>query len=185
MSNLIEPNLHPLIVHFAVAFLMAGPVLLFISAMRGKRSGVKSAGDWMLTLGIVAILAAIGAGLQAYYTVQHDEPSHVAMTDHRNWAIVTAVIFILFGIWRYLRRNHVPSIQFATLLFVPVVLLVITGWKGGHLVYYYGLGVSNLPDVMSDGHAHDHGEKQEKMFDDNEGTAHSKSVEHRQENHEH
>lgn len=47
--------------------------------------------------------------------------------------------------------------MFTTLLLTPVILLGITGWKGGHLVYQYGIGVASLPQVSGDGHDHDHG----------------------------
>ena len=158
MTALFEPNLHPLVVHFAIAFLVAGPAFLLIAAMRphAQKGGIQAAGDWMFTLGLVSALIAVGAGLQAYYSVPHDGPSHAAMTDHRNWALVTTGSFTGFGIWRYLRRKATPSVLFSFLLLVPVALLGVTGWKGGHLVYHYGLGVANLPVVSGDGHDHEH-----------------------------
>ncbi len=160
MMSLVEPNLHPLIVHFAIALLITGPIFLVIAALRpnSQRDGIQVAGDWMFFLGLVSALAAIGAGLQAYYSVQHDGPSHAAMTDHRNWAFVTAGLFLAFGVWRYLKRNLRPSTLFAVLLLIPVTMLGVTGWKGGHLVYSYGLGVSSLPAATGDGHDHEHAE---------------------------
>lgn len=88
MGNLIEPNLHPMIVHFTLAFLITGPILLLIFSFTGKdiswRENIRIAGDWMFALGLVSAIAALAAGFQAYYSVNHDGPSHVAMTDHRN-----------------------------------------------------------------------------------------------------
>ncbi len=56
----------------------------------------------MLALGTVAVIIAVAAGLQAYYSVGHDGPSHVAMTDHRNWAFVTCGAFLVFALVRVL-----------------------------------------------------------------------------------
>jgi uncharacterized membrane protein len=157
MNELIEPNLHPLIVHFVIAFLITGPLLLFVSTMisESRRASIQLVGDWMLALGAVAVIAAVAAGLQAYYSVGHDAASHAAMTDHRNWAFATSGMFLAFSFWRFISRHQVPSKVFATLILVPVLLLGITGWKGGHLVYHYGLGVAALPAVTGDGHDHD------------------------------
>ena len=160
MTALLEPNLHPLIVHFAIALLITGPVFLMIAALRrdSQRDGIQAAGDWMFVLGLVSALAALGAGLQAYYSVTHDGPSHVAMTDHRNWAFMTVTLFVAFGAWRYLTRHQTPPVLFAVLLLIPVIMLGVTGWKGGHLVYSYGLGVSSLPAATGDGHDQEHAE---------------------------
>ena len=67
MEQLIEPNLHPLIVHFVIAFLITGPMLLLASTLSSdaRRASLQIAGDWMLALGSVAIIAAVAAGLQA------------------------------------------------------------------------------------------------------------------------
>lgn len=165
MNAIIEPNLHPLIVHFVIAFLMTGPLLLlavaFASPKAKWRPGALVAGDWMLALGLVASLFAIAAGLQAYYSVAHDGPSHAAMTDHRNWALVTITVFFVVGFLRYRMRGSAPSILLAVALLIPVGLLGVTGWKGGHLVYRYGLGVESLPEVSGQGHDHEHATGQE------------------------
>jgi len=109
MDEFIEPNLHPLIVHFAVAFLITGPlVLLFVAWLpdRSKwKTGLLATGDWMLSLGILSAISAVAAGLQAYYTVGHDSASHAAMTDHRNWAIATVSVFLIMAAIRFFARS--------------------------------------------------------------------------------
>ena len=158
MIDIVEPNLHPIIVHFVIAFLITGPILLLLAALLPPDSKLRvsacHAGDWMMGLGLLAMIAAIAAGFQAYYSVAHDGPSHIAMTDHRNWAIVTATSFLAIGLYRLYKRGKAPTMGFLVALFLPVMFLTITGWKGGHLVYRYGLGVASLPEVT--GAAHDH-----------------------------
>lgn len=112
----------------------------------------------MLWLGNMAALAAVLAGLQAYYSVAHDGPSHAAMTDHRNWALVTVAVFLTMSLSRWFGRNKPPTLFLAVALMLPVGLLSVTGWKGAHLVYQYGIGVKSLPAVTGDGHDHEHAE---------------------------
>lgn len=161
MSGLIEPNLHPIFVHFAFALSITA-VIAYLGARFAPserwRSTLAPAGDWMLTFGVVAILATVAAGFQAYYSVAHDGPSHAAMTTHRNWAVPSSLLILALAGWRWLKRASLPSTLFAIALLVAAVPLTTTAWWGGKLVYGYGLGVASLPSVTGDGHDHDHGE---------------------------
>lgn len=184
MENLIEPNAHPLFVHFVVAFLFTSPILLLIAAMRSsgarRNQTIQAAGDWMLVFGVVSALIAVAAGLQAYYSVDHDAPSHAAMTLHRNMAFATVGIIAVFALWRWSARSAQPSKLFGILFLAASLAVAATAWKGGQLVYHFGLGVSSLPSVTGDGHDHDHGDTAETT---NEGDA--TEDDHKDDGHEH
>ncbi len=159
MENIIEPNIHPILVHFAYALTTTGALsLLIISFMPagGWRDTLKSAGDWMIAFGALAIVATVAAGFQAYYSVAHDDPSHAAMTTHRNWAVPTAAVILVLALWRRMKRNDRPSALFSLLLLAAAVSLSVTAWWGGKLVYGHGLGVSHMPVVTGEGHDHEH-----------------------------
>ena len=117
MDSLIEPNLHPIFVHFVVGLLFTSALALaassFTPADARWRSTLQAAGDWMLALGILAALGAVIAGFEAYYSVAHDGPSHAAMTTHRNWALPTTAVFAGLGVWRWLKRSEQPGTLFA------------------------------------------------------------------------
>lgn len=165
MTGFIEPNAHPIIVHFVIAFLLTSPLLLLVAAFAPAearwRSSAQAAGDWMLALGVVAAVLAVAAGLQAYYTVAHDGPSHAAMTDHRNFGFATVALFAVFAVWRYTTRSSTPSKLFGVFFLAAAFLLATTAWKGGRLVYHHGLGVESLPAAEGEGRHHDHGDGHE------------------------
>lgn len=167
----ILPNWHPAFVHFTVALLSIS-TLLFVAVRLGRDRGwaghAKTAAYWNLWLGAALTVLTVLAGVYAYNTVQHDTPSHAAMTDHRNWALATAIIFWGLALWaaRTKRAGGDIGTGFLAILVVATGLLGVTGWKGGEVVYRYGLGVMSLPEVSADssgadtgdGHDHDHGE---------------------------
>ncbi len=160
MLDLIEPNIHPILVHFAYA-MSIGAVLSYLGArfapQESWRASLKPAGDWMLTIAALGIIATIAAGFQAYYTVDHDTPSHAAMTTHRNWAVPSGTLILLLAIWRWFDRANLPKGLFVGLLTLAAIPLTITAWWGGHIVYNYGLGVKSLPQVSGPGHGgHEH-----------------------------
>ena len=169
--DLIEfiPNIHPIFVHFTVALLSTSMglfLLAFIIPERIWSERFLTVAQWNLWLGVGVTVITIGTGLYEYYTVTHDELSHAAMTNHRNWAFFTASIFFVLGPWSlltYWKKRKIKSSFIATLV-LATVMLMVTSWKGGELVYRYGLGVLSLPKVVEgtsgDSHDHSHGEKE-------------------------
>lgn len=164
MPNMIEPNIHPVLVHFTYALMTLSALSLFAVSLQpagGWRDSLKHAGDWMLAFGAVAAIATVAAGFQAYYSVAHDAPSHAAMTTHRNWAIPTALALLALAGWRYLKRTNRPGVFYSALLLAAAGLLTVTAWWGGRLVYGHGLGVKSMPAVTGEGHDHEHGPGEE------------------------
>lgn len=159
MENMIEPNIHPILVHFAYALSITALVsyLLAVFAPAGRwRETLRPAADWMLAFGAVAVIATIAAGFQAYYSVNHDAPSHAAMTTHRNWAVPSGIAILLLALWRWRAREKPASAIFLVFLAAAALSLSVTAWWGGKIVYGYGLGVKSMPAVTGKGHDHEH-----------------------------
>jgi uncharacterized membrane protein/ketosteroid isomerase-like protein len=157
VPDLLEPNIHPILVHFALGLVITSAMCLSMSSISifgDKRHSLERAGDWMLLFGTIALIATVGAGFQAYYSVGHDEQSHAAMTTHRNWAVPTAIAIIGLGLWRLKAKRTAPSAVFIVALLAATSSLTITGWWGGNLVFGHGVGVARLPMVDDHGHSH-------------------------------
>ncbi len=157
----ITPNWHPVLVHFTVAPLLLAVALYLVAVLAGNRAWQGSCltvARWNLYAGIGFAALTIATGLSAYYSVAHDTPSHAAMTDHRNWAFTTAGLFVVLGVWNWYRsrQNKAPMVIFALALIFAGGLLATTAWKGGELVFQYGLGVQSLPESEGPGHGHSH-----------------------------
>ena len=186
----IVPNWHPLFVHFTVTLLtLVGLIqlaLFFMTTSKLKPS-LEATQKWLIGLGVLAVIATITTGLLAYYSVNHDGPSHTAMTDHRNWAIFTGSLFLVCAVLFHLKQEVLLKV--ARLGFVVVTSLVmVTAFKGGEIVYRHGLGVMSMPQVTGEGHDHEHADGQghadvmvnsdmEKMMAD-DGHAHAEGQEH-------
>lgn len=159
----IIPNWHPIFVHFTVALLSASAgFFLFATVFPGHRWREQwlSAAFWNLWGGGAASILTIAAGWYAFNTVTHDTPSHEAMTEHRNWALITAAVLLPVVVWSvriYTRRQRVGAMFLGAMLLVGGLLLT-TAWHGAELVYRHGLGVMSLPkpDATADGHGHGH-----------------------------
>jgi uncharacterized membrane protein/ketosteroid isomerase-like protein len=184
MNSLIEPNIHPILVHFAYALSVSAAfayVLSFLPAAARWRDTLRPAADWMLAFAAIAIVATIAAGFQAYYSVDHDAPSHAVMTTHRNWAVPSGTAIILLAAWRWRQRAQAVSGLFAALLAGAALSLTVTAWWGGKAVYGHGLGVKSLPVVTGHGHDHQHGAEADHDEANSESTEHDNSDGHHDE----
>ncbi len=160
----IIPNLHPVFVHFTVALISVSAGLFVALALFGRalpeglRLQLGIVARWNLWIGAVITLVTVAAGFYAYNTVAHDGPSHVAMTEHRNWALAAAILIAVAAAWSVAgdRAAAGPGRMFVVLLLVTQGVLLSAAWHGGELVYRYGLGVMSLPQSGGEGHHHSH-----------------------------
>lgn len=163
----IIPNWHPIFVHYTVALLTISTALFTIAALFPKlqyKEQLIVVARWNLWIGAIITIITLAAGFQAYNSVAHDTASHAAMTNHRNWAVPTAIAFFILAIWQAKLRAQ-KSVNFIFIFFMigASLSLVTTAYKGGELVYRYGLGVMSLPTTEehgqsgSSGHGHNSG----------------------------
>lgn len=160
------PNWHPIFVHFTVALFSTAVGFYSLSFLSVRipifqttlSQEFETVARWCLWVVSLLSIITVIAGLQAYYTVNHDAPSHMAMTNHRNWAIPTAICMVLMALWsmwRY-RKGKAITLTFLIGLLIVQGLLLSTAWRGAELVFRYGLGVMSLPQSEGKGHQHQH-----------------------------
>ncbi|MDT8384146.1 MAG: DUF2231 domain-containing protein [Gammaproteobacteria bacterium] len=160
----IIPNWHPVFVHFTVALLFLAVGLFAVTPFVKPplREQWRIVARWALWFGAGFTVITGLTGLYAYNTVAHDTPSHAAMTDHRNWATATITLFLVMTIWSAarVRRQQALGAVFIAAMVIAGGVLASTAWRGGEVVYRYGLGVMSLPQVENgtegEGHAHEH-----------------------------
>ncbi len=159
----IIPNVHPILVHFTIGLLAIAALLFLVAALAGRRGslpGIEATANWNLWLGAALTILTIAAGLQAAGSVAHDDVAHLAMEDHKRWALGTAGLFMLLAAWNVVRvrRGGRMGWPFVTAMIVALVGLSGTGLRGADLVYRHGLGVMNGPQVAGEAGGHDHGD---------------------------
>ena len=102
----IVPNWHPVLVHFTIALLTIAVLLFFIAVFAGRNRSahaIETTANWNLWLGAALTVVTVVAGFQAAATVTHDDAAHLAMEDHKFWALGTATLFVVLALWNGLR----------------------------------------------------------------------------------
>jgi|TARA_R110002110_G_C13470277_1_gene720494 uncharacterized membrane protein len=143
---------HPIFVHFTVALTLTGIFCYFIGKIikRPNLSGdLITSSYWMIFLSTAATIFTIITGFLQFDAVTHDAGSHLAMVNHRNWALGTSTILLIAAIWALINYQKKTSsgIFFPILLIFLLGAVSITAYKGGNLVYKYGLGVKSIPEL--------------------------------------
>lgn len=171
----MTPNLHPIFVHFTVALFSTSFVLYLAvylikfqnNAFIKLSNELEITARWCLWMAALITIFTALAGLYAFNTVKHDAASHIAMTNHRNWAVPTASAIILLSIWSLwdFYKNRRPKALFLIGILITQILLTSTAWRGVELVFRYGLGVMSLP--QSEGTGHHHSERVEESTKEN------------------
>jgi uncharacterized membrane protein len=99
----MPPNLHPLVVHFPIALLIAS-VLFDIIAYCIKREEFEKAAFWNLVLGVLTGAAAVITGLLAEDSVPPFPVLHATVERHETLAFIALGVFAVLLLWRILRR---------------------------------------------------------------------------------
>lgn len=137
-------QLHPYVVHFAVALISLAVVLFFVGTAAGVRpwaTGILTAARWNLWIGAGFALASIGSGFVDYLAAQCDADAIAATVLHRRSGAVTWWSSLIAGIAVYRTRQRLPGPFLLTwLLLVGAAVAIATGLGTG-LSYDRGLGV--------------------------------------------
>jgi uncharacterized membrane protein len=152
-------NIHPLLVHFPIAFLSAFFALDVVGTL-AKKTQWRSVASWFLYLGTVAAVFTVITGLIAADSVVHGQDVHGIMERHEYIGISVLSLAIVLSIWRMksgsLIRGGANSF-FLILSALVFVLIMLGADLGGFMVYKYGVAVEAVPiPGGSDNHVHAH-----------------------------
>ncbi len=156
-SNFLEgitslANIHPLLVHFPIAFLSAFIVVDFIGTAM-KNAAWREFASGLLYLGTVFAVFTVFAGFQAAETIPHGHNVHDIMERHEQLGMSILALSLALSAWRL--RRPVESWGFYNLLSIILAGVLICGADlGGLMVYKYGVAVQAVAVSPDDTHHH-------------------------------
>jgi uncharacterized membrane protein len=154
----LAANVHPLIVHFPIAFLSAY-LLLELFGVGLRRPSLRQLASWMLYLGAIGAAGAAGAGLLAASMVPHGGEVHELMEWHQGLMLAVTALAVVLALVRAFGGIAESAMAAGLSLFLGAVMmaLMVGGTDlGGLMVYEYGVGVHSL-QAQEDVSDHVHG----------------------------
>ena len=164
MANM--ENIHPMIVHFPIAFFLAF-FLMECAGLLKKKPQWRYVASWLLYLGAASAVFTVMAGLLAADSVEHNEAVHDIMEDHEHIGLSILGLSLFLSIWRSRRWFNYSTVSNRFFLGLSAVLVLLVSFGadlGGLMVYSHGVSVQGiqkesseqgtLPAEHSEGHAH-------------------------------
>jgi uncharacterized membrane protein len=137
-------NVHPLLVHFPIAFLM-GAALFYFSASIFRKDTLATTAFFLLILGAFSACVAAGTGLYAEEGVMVSLSVREHLLDpHEKLMLVTTGMSVVLAAWAVIARPF-PKKRRGIFIFLVVIMLGIMTWGadyGARMVYDYNAGGS-------------------------------------------
>ena len=135
-------NIHPLVVHFPIAFLVGAALFYFLSWILRNQTLATTA-FLLLILGTLAAGAAVGTGLYAEEGVMVSRSVREHLLEaHENFMLGTLGLSIVLSIWALVARPFPKKRRWIFLLLFLVLLGIMTAGAdyGARMVYDYNAG---------------------------------------------
>jgi uncharacterized membrane protein len=150
-------NIHPLLVHFPIAFLSAFFAVDLLGTL-AKKAQWRSVASCLLYLGTVAAVFTVLAGFNAASTVAHGQNVHAIMENHEHFGVSVLSLAALLSAWRLKSHGLIQggtNVLFLILSTLLVLIMSLGADLGGLMVYHYGVAVDAVT-APADGHIHGH-----------------------------
>lgn len=149
-------NIHPLLVHFPIAFLSAFFALDLVGTL-AKKNQWRSVAAWFLYFGTVSALFTVIAGFIAADTVAHGQNVHDIMENHEHIGIAILSLAAALSAWRLKGGSLIQGGANSFFLIMSAILCLLMALGadlGGLMVYRYGVAVKSVQ--IEGGHDHEH-----------------------------
>ena len=137
-------NIHPLVIHFPIAFLM-GAALLYFLAWMFKNDQLARSAFVVLVMGALSLAVAVATGLYAEEGVMISlSVRDQLLKPHKTYMLATLGICTLLTVWAILARPFPKKrrLLFLFLLLVMIGVMTVGADFGGRMVYDYNAGGS-------------------------------------------
>lgn len=154
--EMMGANIHPLLVHFPIAFLTSF-LLVESFGVVFKKPGARQLASGLLYLGAAGAVLTAAFGLIAAESVPHGALVHEIMEWHMRAGLTVAALATLLAIWRAV--GGIPSSTMTEVLsllvtMIMAIVLLLGADLGGMMVYQHGVGVHSLQEQGQEGHQH-------------------------------
>lgn len=136
------PNLHPLVVHFPIAFLAGAVLVQFAVVIFPKNRPLKWFTFYLLLAGCIGALIAIQTSV--HVSGEADDKAIEIFEAHRNFGLLTFWFSLLAAILRLVSLKWFKKKWFeivvTAVIIITIVFVTITGHHGAQMVYIYNVG---------------------------------------------
>lgn len=142
--------IHPILVHFPIAFLVLAAGLHIVSLFVPNQD-IRKFAFWLHLAGTAAAVAAILSGDYAEGQIVQNEAIKELAGEHETLGMISGWGFGVLAIWAYLRQKTEvlwERIAFVVVFVLMTTVLLIAAQHGGEMVYEHGAGVAPMETII-------------------------------------
>ena len=133
-------HVHPMVVHFPIALIFAGYLAEVVNLFFKKHNLLREAGFWLLCFGALSVVIAYFSG--AFLTKELYGAAGTIQSTHELFAeftVFTSLIGATLKVYLRIENKEESFLKWVAFSFytVSLVLISITGYYGGMLVFEY------------------------------------------------
>jgi uncharacterized membrane protein len=133
-----------MVVHFPVALIVVGFLFEFIYLFYKKENCLPKTGLYLMVLGTLGAIAAYLTG--EFFTNDLTGSAGEVQETHELFALITMLTMIiatLFRVYLIMKKKETTNLKwvFFSLYALGAVMVGVTGFFGGSLVFYYLIGL--------------------------------------------
>ncbi len=143
-------NLHPLFVHFPIAFIYGAALLYFLAWVRASES-LQWAGLWMLALGALGAAVSLATGLYAAAGLMVSQSVRdQLLAHHKHLMIAASVATGVLTAWALAARPMPTRGRYVFLAGLLAIMIAMAAGAdlGGRMVYDYNAGGNACPQPI-------------------------------------
>jgi uncharacterized membrane protein len=144
-ATIAKHPLHPMLVVFPIGLWIFSLISDFVLLLGGDVRWNDVAFSTMAG-GLIGALVAAVPGFFDMFSISDPKVGKLAW----NHMILNLIAVVIFAFNFYLRLGNTPGATLPIVLSVAGVLLIaVSGWLGGEMVYVYGMGVQQSPGASA------------------------------------
>ena len=137
-ASFLKHPIHPMLVPFPIALWIFSLVCDVVYAIGWGGAFLNDMAFYTMAGGLLGAFAAAIAGYMDYRSLTN--PTVRKIGQWHMWINVSIVVLFAINLW--LRMGSEPgAILTVVLSAIAVIMLAVSGWLGGHLVYVHGVAV--------------------------------------------
>ena len=141
----MPPELHPVLLHFAIALLVTGPAFDLFGLLL-RREALLVAGRWNTVVGAGVLVLVALSGLAAEASLgPHSAAGAALLSLHKGLGFALLVVWLPAAVWRAASKQLLPvrlRTLYLTASYLGAALIIVQAALGSALVYRHGVGLS-------------------------------------------
>lgn len=138
--------LHPALVHVPIALWLGALIIDILNLCGVGGLSTLRTSYWAILIGLISTLVVVPAGVAEWTQIKRERPAWNLALWHMILNVITALLMLISLILRSGQAYDAVQVPIAAFVIniIANIILLVSGYLGGRMVYEHGVGVARL-----------------------------------------